>query len=214
MASDPKKAERPGTEPPAQRGQHAETPRRDWEQRRELDRSAFSPFAIMRQGLDEMERWVGQLGWGGRGSWSAPGAGMTAGRGVMSQMGQMAQRFGDWMPAIEAFQRGNEFVVRAEVPGLSRQDLTVEAGDDSLTIRGERRQEQEEDRDGLFWTERSYGSFTRVIPLPPGTIADSAKASFTNGVLEVVMQAPSADARRGRRIDISGTPIQESNAKK
>jgi HSP20 family protein len=65
----------------------------------------------------------------------------------------------------------------------------------------------------VFWTERSYGSFTRVIPLPPGTIADSAKASFTNGVLEVVMQAPSAETRRGRRIDISGTPHEGGDKK-
>ena len=56
----------------------------------------------------------------------------------------------------------------------------------------------------MFWTERSYGSFARVIPLPPGAITDSAKATFNNGVLEIVMQAPSAETRRGRRLDISG----------
>jgi HSP20 family protein len=145
----------------------------------------------MRQGIDEMDRWLGHLGWG-RGS---------SGRSVLSQIGH---QLGDWTPAVEAFQRGNEFVVRLEAPGMSRQDLTVEAGDESLTIRGQRKQEHEDERDGMFWTERSYGSFTRVIPLPPGTISDSAKASFTNGVLEVVMQAPSAETRRGRRIDISG----------
>jgi HSP20 family protein len=164
--------------------------------------SSFSPFAVMRQGLDEMERWFG-----GRGV-QPPGTG----RGMLSQMGRMAQTFGDWTPPIEAFQRGHEFVVRAEVPGMTRHDLTVEVGDDALTIRGERRHEQEEERDGLFWTERSYGSFSRVVPLPPGTIADSAKASFTNGILEVVMQAPSAETRRGRRIDIAGAP-QERGAK-
>ena len=87
---------------------------------------------------------------------------------------------------------------------MTRTDLHVEAGDESQTIRGERKQEQREDRDGVFWTERSYGSFCRVIPLPPGAIADSAKATFSNGVLEVVMQAPSQETRRGRRIDISG----------
>jgi len=161
--------------------------RRDWE------RSSSSPFSIMRQGIDEMDRWFGQLGWG-RGS---------SGRSFLSQVGQ---QLGDWTPAVEAFQRGNEFVVRAEVPGMSRQDLTVEAGDDTLTIHGERKQEHDDTRDGVFWTERSYGSFTRVIPLPPGTISDSAKASFANGVLEVVMDAPSAETRRGRRIDISGEP--------
>ena len=168
--------------------------RRDW------DRPSYSPFAIMRQGIDEMENWLGQMGWG-RGS---------SARSVLSQMGH---QLGDWAPAIEAFQRGNEFVVRAEVPGMNRQDLTVEAGDDSLTIHGERKQEQDDERNGVFWSERSYGSFTRVIPLPPGTITDSAKASFTNGVLEVVMQAPSAETRRGRRIDISGAPLDGGDKK-
>jgi HSP20 family protein len=169
--------------------------RRDWERS-----SSSSPFSIMRQGIDEMDRWFGQLGWG-RGA---------SGRSFLSQLGQ---QFGDWTPAVEAFQRGNEFVVRAEVPGMSRQDLTVEAGDDSLTIHGERKQEHDDARDGMFWTERRYGSFTRVIPLPPGTISESAKASFANGVLEVVMDAPPAETRRGRRIDISGA-AHEGGGKK
>jgi HSP20 family protein len=146
---------------------------------RDIQRASFAPFSIMRQGLDEMERWVGRWGW--------------------------RERMGDWSPAIEAFQRGNEFVIRVEAPGLSREDLQVEVSDDAVTVRGERREDRKEERDGMFWTERSYGSFARVIPLPAGTIEDSAKATFNNGVLEIVMQAPSSETRRGRRIDISGS---------
>lgn len=157
--------------------------------------SPYSPFAIMRQGIDEMDRWWSRLSSGS--GWPSH----SPGRGGLSQF---VQRFGDWSPAIEAFQRGSEFVIRAEVPGMNRQDLTIEAGDDSITIRGERKQERQEDRDGVFWTERNYGSFTRVIPLPPGAITDSARATFNNGVLEIVLQAPSVETRRGRRIDISG----------
>ena len=199
MATEAKsKQERPARhEQPVERSNgHGRGPSssRDW------DRPSYSPFSIMRQGIDEMDRWLGQLGWG-RGS---------TGRSFLSQVGH---KLGDWTPAVEAFQRGNEFIVRVEAPGMNRQDLTVEAGDDALTIHGERRQEREDDRDGMFWTERSYGSFTRVIPLPPGTISDSAKASFSNGVLEVVMQAPSTEARRGRRIDISGTPPEGAENK-
>jgi HSP20 family protein len=184
------KTDQRATEPsPARAPEARAMGQSDWAQR-----SSYSPFAIMRQGIDEMDRWWGRLT-GGAG-W-AP----ASGRGALSHF---AQQLGDWSPAIEAFQRGTEFVVRAEVPGMNRKDLTVEAGDDSITIRGERRQEQQEDREGAYWTERSYGSFTRVIPLPPGTITDSAKASFNNGVLEIVMQAPSPETRRGRRIDITG----------
>ena len=163
-------------------------------QRREYEYSS-SPFSLMRQGIDEMDRWFSRLTGSreGAGSWTSPSSWMQA-----------AQRMGDWTPAIEAFQRGNEFVIRVDVPGMTRTDLHVETRDDAITISGERKQEQHEESEGMFWTERRYGSFSRTIPLPPGAIGESAKASFSNGVLEVVVQAPSAEARKGRRIDISG----------
>jgi len=150
------------------------------------------PFGLMRQMQDEVDRWFGRLG--SERGWTSPSA-------WFARAGEHA---GDWMPAIDAFQRGNEFVIRADVPGLARTDLSVEIGDDAVTIGGERKHEEREERDGVFWSERSYGSFSRVVPLPPGAISDSAKATFTNGVLEVVVQAPSQDARRGRKVDISG----------
>jgi HSP20 family protein len=162
------------------------------EPRRWSGEQTSGPFTLMRQMQDEVDRWFGRMGLDR--SWASPSA-------WLSRVGGQG---GDWMPAIDAFQRGNEFVIRADVPGMSRTDLSVEAGDDTLTIRGERKNEQHDDRDGVFWSERSYGSFSRVVPLPPGAISDSAKATFANGVLEVVMQAPSQDARRGRKIDISG----------
>ena len=150
------------------------------------------PFGLMRQMQDEVDRWFGRLG-SDRG-WASPS----------SWLSRAGEHVGDWMPAIDAFQRGNEFVIRADVPGMTRTDLSVEIGDDAVTIRGERKHEEREEKDGVFWSERSYGSFSRVVPLPPGAISDSAKATFTNGVLEVVVQAPSQDARRGRKVDISG----------
>ena len=191
MAADTrnKSEQRAASEPVIERATESREPgRRDWPQR-----SSYSPFAIMRQGIDEMDRWWSRL---------TAGTPSTPGRGGLAQF---VQQLGDWSPAVEAFQRGNDFVIRAEVPGMNRGDLTVEAGDDAITIRGERRQDRQEEREGVYWTERSYGSFSRTIPLPPGAITDSAKASFNNGVLEIVMQAPSTETRRGRRIDISGS---------
>jgi len=147
----------------------------------------FGPFAWMRQMQDQLDRAFTGL-WGGTSgsSWTPDTV------------------FGpsDWSPAIDVFQRGNDLVVRADVPGLSKDDVTVDIADDQLTIRGERRYDHEEERDGVFRSERSYGSFCRVIPLPQGAIADSAKATFNNGVLEIVVQAPSFDVRRGRRVEI------------
>jgi HSP20 family molecular chaperone IbpA len=156
------------------------------------DRPAGQPISMRRsrQGGSDMTRWDA--------SSYAPFAWMRM------MQDQIAHAFGapDWSPAIDVFQRGNDLVVRADVPGLTRDDITVDIADDHVTIRGERHHDHEEERDGVFRSERSYGSFCRVIPLPQGAIADSAKAAFNNGVLEIVLQAPSSEVRRGRRIEI------------
>lgn len=146
----------------------------------------YGPFAMMRRMQEDMDRLFGGFG---------------AGRGLTAR-GREFEAI-DWVPAIETFQRGNEFVVRAEIPGLSREDLSVEIGDDALTIRGERKYDQKEEREGVFHSERAYGSFCRVVPLPEGALTDTAKANFKDGVLEIVIQAPSQEVRRGRRIEIA-----------
>ena len=114
-----------------------------------------------------------------------------------SAIGQAA-----WSPQIDVFQRGNDLVVRADLPGIKKEDVRVDISDNLLTIQGERKQEREEEHDGWYRNERSYGSFVRTIPLPEGTIADSAKATFNNGVLEIVLQAPPKEVGRGRRLEI------------
>ena len=109
-----------------------------------------------------------------------------------------------WFPQIEVFQRGEEFVVRADLPGLQREDVTVEVTDDALVIHGERRSECEESGRGFYRSERSYGSFHRRIGIPEGVETDSATARFKNGVLEVTMRTTAAPSERGRRIDVEG----------
>lgn len=108
-----------------------------------------------------------------------------------------------WSPQLETFQRGNEFVVRADLPGLQKDDVKIDITDAAITIEGERREVHEEDREGYYRSERSYGSFYRTVPLPEGAITDSAKAHFNNGVLEVVVQAPPREVSRGRRLEIA-----------
>jgi HSP20 family protein len=110
---------------------------------------------------------------------------------------------GPWTPQIETFQRGDQFVVRADLPGMKKDDVNIELTDDSLIIEGERREEREEDREGFYRSERSYGSFYRAVPLPEGAIPESAKASFNNGVLEVTIQAPPREVSRKRRVEIT-----------
>lgn len=108
-----------------------------------------------------------------------------------------------WRPRIEAFQNGDRFVVRAEIPGVKKGDIELELTDEALTIRGERREEREEQRDGYIQSERQYGQFYRVVPLPEGVIGESAEATFRDGVLEVSMQAAPAETKRSRKLEIT-----------
>ena len=155
----------------------------DPQRRDPLDTVWSSPFALMRRMQDEFDRWLGSPG---------------ASRNWVPSPGDQL----DWAPAVDVFQRGTELVVRTDVPGVSKDDIEVEVNEDSITIRGERRYEREEEREGVYRSERSYGTFARVVPLPEGTITDSAKANFKDGVLEIVMQAPGREVKRGRRIEI------------
>lgn len=107
-----------------------------------------------------------------------------------------------WAPDVEVFHRNNDLVVRADLPGLSRDDITIDVADDHVTLRGERKREREEQSGLMYRSERSYGSFYRVIPLPEGAMSDQARADFTNGVLEITMPSPPEQVRRGRRLEI------------
>jgi len=143
-----------------------------------------SPFgSLFERWNDEMDRFFDDVGFG-RGS-------MTRG-----------QQAGQWSPQIEVRQRGNELVIRADLPGMKKEDVSVEIRDDAVILQGERKEEHEEEREGWYRSERSYGSFYRTIPLPEGTIADSAKATFKNGVLEMTLQAPPKEVNQGLKVNI------------
>ncbi len=118
-----------------------------------------------------------------------------------------------WSPRVEAFQKGDRFIVRAELPGLKKDDVQVELTDEALTIHGERQEEHQEEREGYYHTEREYGEFHRTIPLPEGVITESAQGSFRNGVLEISMQAAPSEAHRGRRIEIRDESESNENKK-
>jgi HSP20 family protein len=150
-----------------------------------------SPFSFMRRFSEEMERLFGDFGFE-RGL--APGFGREFGR-LADLEGSM------WLPQVEAFEREGKLIVRADLPGLTKDDINVDITDDAIKIRGERRQEKEENQEGYYSSERSYGSFYREIPLPGGVKPDEASATFRNGVLEINMPAP-ARQTSSRRIEI------------
>jgi HSP20 family protein len=107
----------------------------------------------------------------------------------------------EWSPRVDVLQREGQFVVRADLPGLSKDDIKVEVSDNLLTIQGERKQEKNE-REGYCYNECSYGSFYRAIPLPEGIDASKATADFRNGILEVTMAAPSRPEQKARCIEV------------
>jgi HSP20 family protein len=115
-----------------------------------------------------------------------------------------------WAPDLELFERGNEFIVRADVPGMKREDVTIEITDSELTIRGERKQEKEEKDKGFYRSERSYGAFFRSIALPDGVKLDQAKATVKDGVLEVKMPLARVEPAK-RRIEIQDATAEKSS---
>lgn len=107
-----------------------------------------------------------------------------------------------WFPEVEVLRRKNQLLIRADLPGLTKDDVQVHVSEDTLTIQGERKWEQEEAEEGIFRSERRYGSFYRTLPLPAGAAGDQAKASFKNGVLEIMVPLPAEASKWGRRLDI------------
>ena len=92
-----------------------------------------------------------------------------------------------WNPAMEVSTKNNEFCLKVDVPGMKKEDVSVEVDDSHVVLRGERKQEKEEKKDGYFKSERSYGSFYRALPLPEGVKPDLAKAAMHDGVLTITM---------------------------
>ena len=153
---------------------------------RSSGRESHGPFSMMRRFGEEMDRLFESF-WGlGRRQWPD----------WSESFGQVTR----W-PQVEVTREGNKFVVKADIPGLEKEDVKVELRDDELCISGERREESERAEGGYYRSERSYGSFCRVVALPQGAKPETASASFENGVLRVEMEAPS-EAARGRRIEV------------
>lgn len=104
------------------------------------------------------------------------------------------------MPNVDVLDRDKEIVVRAEVPGVEKDDLDVSIHDSSLTIRGHSRREDEEEKGTYYRHEVSYGEFLRTLQLPTEVDAEQVKAKFKNGILEVTL--PKVEGAKGRSIEI------------
>jgi len=158
---------------------------------------SITPGSLVRRFVDEVDRLAEDFG---------------VGRGLFSSLERRLPG-GAWSPQVEMFERDGELVLRADLPGLSKDDVKVELADNAVTITGERRDEREEKREGFYSSERSYGRFYRRLPLPQGVNTEDARASFRDGVLEVTMPAPKAEAKTLRKLEITGETQPKSRAK-
>jgi HSP20 family protein len=107
-----------------------------------------------------------------------------------------------WAPAMDLADAGDHLVLKADLPGLSEDDVRIEVHDRLLTVSGERKAEHDEKREGYYRMERAYGSFSRSVTLPDGVDADKIDASFDKGVLEV--RIPKPEERKPHRVEITG----------
>jgi len=144
---------------------------------------AANPFAFMRRITEELDRTFG------------PPADVPGLSAFYPRM---------WAPEIEVFERNQMFFVRVDLPGLKKEDVKVEVTHDELTIEGQRLVDKEDKEQGLYRTERTYGSFYRRIGIPEYVKAESAVATFKNGVLEIQMSAIPVPEVKKRAIEIQG----------
>ena len=154
--------------------------------RRQSWPSAYSPFGMMRRFADDMDRVFEGFG--------------LPGLHRLSPWGSGQQEFS---PELDVLERDGKLVIRADLPGLNKDNVTVDVSEHSVTIEGERKCEHEQNEQGVYTCERSYGHFRREVPLPEGVKADSAKANFKDGILEITFDAPQSSKNR-RRIQIGG----------
>jgi HSP20 family protein len=136
------------------------------------------------------------------GGWSPLRDLVRGGRGSLFDewLGRPAAGSGRVFPAIDVTEDDKRYRVTAELPGIKKEDVTVELQEGALTIRGEKREEREEKNEQRRYVERSYGTFSRTFSLPPDTDGDRIQASFENGVL--TLEIPKVEQRKPRTVDI------------
>jgi HSP20 family protein len=175
------------------------------QQRREASQFPSSyyggPFSAMRRISEDMDRLLDSFGFG-RGLF--PTFGQSALSGYGGEGGSAL-----WTPHIEVSERDGKFLVAADLPGVKKEDVNVEITQDAVTIQGQRKQEKTSSEGGFYRSERSYGSFYRLIPLPEGAKTDNASATFRDGVLQIEIEVPQQKSS-GRTLEIKDAPPSRS----
>jgi len=156
-----------------------------------------TPFAFMRRFTEEFDRLFEDFGL--EAGWLMPRL-FTRGGALLGRRPELPAA--EWTPRIEVLEREGQFVVRADLPGMTKEDVKVEIAPEYITLEGERKEEKKEEREGYYYGECHYGKFYRTIPLPEGVDTTKAVADFHKGVLEVVMPKAVLPEPKTRRLEV------------
>ncbi len=105
-------------------------------------------------------------------------------------------------PPLDVIDKGNELLVQVELPGVDKENIDVDLGDNTLTIKASKRKVKTEEKEGYFYQERGYAGYYRTIPLPVEVEEDKIKAKYNNGVLEITMPKRPEDISTKKKIEI------------
>lgn len=106
----------------------------------------------------------------------------------------------DWRPAVDTYEEGNNIVIKAELPGVKKEDITIDVKDNVLTLKGERSAESEVKEENYYRREQSYGKFFRAFTLPDAVDPSRIEANCKDGVLKISI--PKAEKAKTKKIDI------------
>jgi HSP20 family protein len=118
------------------------------------------------------------------------------------EMDPFMGRFGTFSPSVDVKESDKEIKVSAELPGMEDKDIDVSLTKDSLTIKGEKKEEKEDKGKDFYRMERSYGSFTRTVPLPSEIDTEKVKAEFRKGVLTVTLPKTAKAIKETKKISV------------
>lgn len=124
-------------------------------------------------------------------------------RPLMRPLGRLAEFPSAWAPRLDAYERNGELIIKAELPGVDRKDITLSMEDGTVVIQGERKSESEVREEDYHRAERAYGSFHRRLALPFEVKPEEVKASFTDGVLEIHIPKPVQAEKQPHKIPVS-----------
>lgn len=121
----------------------------------------------------------------------------------LSELTRTSQLLSGWTPALDVYEDKDNFVVKAELPGLKKEDIEVSLHDGSLSISGERKTESKHEEGEVYRAERFFGRFQRTVTVPTAVAADKVKAAYNDGVLTITL--PKTEEAKPKKIDVSIT---------